>query len=87
MSPRFHPSEVLRGEVGASSVETRLLKGKITYLKYILSKKDTLVGNIWRELQDNYVGEKWLKDIQDKRKKTGVNTYNIETTIMISLRN
>lgn len=54
-APTYTPVGILiRGAVGVSSMEVRLLKGKINYLKNTFDKQGTTVRNIRRVPQENY---------------------------------
>ena len=71
-APAFTPVCVLRGEVGASMMETRIKKGKMIYLSYILSKENSLIEKIFEELKSNHTKDYWVQEIKKTRNIIGL---------------
>ena len=77
-APRYTPLCVLRGEIGATAMETRLMKTKMTFLRYLLNKEDSLVGRVFQEMRSNFKEDAWTEQIIDITEKTGLSKYNIK---------
>lgn len=70
-APKYAQEATLRGEVGASKMETRILTGQIEYLQYILKDDgNSLVRRIGQEMiaekKDKWIRdtEKYLKEVK-----------------------
>ncbi|KAK4321788.1 hypothetical protein Pmani_007415 [Petrolisthes manimaculis] len=68
-----------RGEIGATAMETRLMKTKMTFLRYLLNKEDSLVGRVFQEMKINFKEDTWTQQIMDITKETGLSKLNIKT--------
>lgn len=70
-APTYAQVSALRGEVGASSMEARIMEGKIKLLKHTMQKEDSLLGRITTEMKA-IRSAKWTKNMGEYLKKTKV---------------
>ena len=71
------PLPALRGEVGASLMESRIIKNRITFTKNLKESKNCLV----KELVDKVMtdgGSKWKKKTDEYLEKIGMNYNELE---------
>lgn len=78
-APAFTPVCVLRGEVGSSTMEARIMKGKLLYLSYILSKENSLIEIVFEELKFNHDKDYWIQEIKKTRNVMGLGQQNFKT--------
>ena len=70
--PNYIAIEFLRGEIGASSMESRSIKGKILYLKHALQGPNGLLKEIVSvELERKET--RWMKDVSGYMDALGIN--------------
>ena len=75
---RYTVTETIRGEVGTSLVETRLMKGKLTYVQGILKqRRNELVRHIIEEAKEDKTN-KWMKDCKEYLKRISSNFSSME---------
>ena len=60
---RFAPIVTLRGEVGASLMESRIMREKVTYLAYATNSPNEILKRVIQELRDGRF--KWYTQIED----------------------
>ena len=59
---RFAPIATLRGEVGSSLMESRIMKEKISYLKYAENSDNQMLRRVMVELREGQY--KWFKQVE-----------------------
>lgn len=50
-APKFAPNCTLRGEVGASEMKTRIMKGRLSYVKNVHTRENQLLKNIMEDME------------------------------------
>ena len=74
---RTSPKVTLRGEIGASRVETRIIKSKLTLIKSIMEGKNELIKEILGNMIRNNKS-KWKKKLEIQMNKVNITYRNIE---------
>lgn len=82
-APSCTPVEVLRGEIGASSMEARVIKGKIMYYKSIKERSNEILKYIVNTLNDK---NKWLKNLKMVVEQIGENLESVERKTKIEIK-
>ena len=83
--PNYTAVEFLRGEIGASSMESRSIKGKILYLKHALQGPNGLLKEIITvELEREET--RWMKDVSSYMGSLGINKSYIENNTIAELK-
>ena len=70
-APRYTQETALRGEIGASSMQARIMITRIIYYQYILKgKSNDLLKRIGEEMKAG--GDKWVKETEEYMKQGGI---------------
>ena len=75
-APSYAPVCTLRGEVGASSMKARIIKGRIMYLKSIYDRNNNLLKEIASEMEEK--DSKWMKITQKYLREVGLKNIRSE---------
>ena len=59
---------------------SRLMRGKVSYVEYILEKEDSLVGHVLTSLKENHKKDHWLIEIITFCRNTGLSEVNLKGT-------
>lgn len=70
-APKFAPNCTLRGEIGASEMKTRIMKGRLSYVKNVQTRENQLLKNIMEDMEKH---EKsiWTKTNARYRNEVGI---------------
>ena len=73
-APAYSQVSALRGEIGASSMTSRIMEGKIKLLKHTMTSEDSLLGRVTTEMK-GLPKAKWTKNLCSYLKRTNIQ-YN-----------
>jgi hypothetical protein len=63
-APLYTPQTTLRGEIGATSMEARIMKSTLKYLKYLEERDDTMLSKMSLTMRGMHNKSKWTKNIK-----------------------
>ena len=70
-APMYAPNCSLRGEIGASEMKTRIMKGRLLYLKNIQMRENMLLKNVVEEMK-RHGQSKWTKTSLKYKEEYGI---------------
>ena len=71
-APQYSPLVTLQGEIGASTMDLRDMKIKLSFVKHLINKMDRLVTSIFIELFNEKKRRPWIKKIKFYMYQIGV---------------
>ena len=77
-APSYSQVSALRGEIGASSMTSRIMEGKIKLLKHTMASEESLLGRITTEMK-GLTKAKWTKNLGSYLKKTNIDYKKLRT--------
>ena len=73
---KYAPLCTLRGEIGASLVETRIMKNRLLYIKSINNRDNRLIKEILNDMKEREF--KWIKEARKFAEEVGENLTKME---------
>ena len=75
-APKYAPNAALRGEVGASLMSTRVITGRLQYVRSILQGKNQLLKEVVIEMTENDQN-KWMKTTMTYMREAGLKMQDL----------
>ena len=76
-APEYTPVAALQGGIGASTVEGRDMKIKLTFAQYMLRTKNGLLIAIFKKMLEEVKPKKWIRQFMEYMGELGVGLLQV----------
>ena len=77
-APSYTQETALRGEIGISSMKSRIMEGQLKYLQHILrGESNRLLERVVEEMRNDKKKNKWMGGLIEDRKRVGIRGIDI----------
>ena len=76
-APEYTPVVALQGEIGASTVEGRDMKIKMTFAQYMLRTKNGLLRAMFEKMLEEARPKKWIRQFREYMGELGVGLLQV----------
>ena len=84
-APKYAPVCTLRGEIGMSTMKTRIIEGRLKYMKHIEEGNNELLKRIWTEIKDDG-NNQWRNTTLKYMEETNITNREIQNLKMKEIK-